>query len=53
MTNPVDLWYHSLARSRSRMGIKVPPFRWKYLLKGWGWRCYVWNKLKRKAGGPL
>ncbi len=49
-------WYAALCRSRSRMGIAFPPFRWSYLREWWGWKAYVltwcnprylWRRLKR------
>lgn len=38
---PVHSWQRLYCSSRCRMGFDVPPFRWRYLLRAWGWRCYV------------
>ena len=40
-TTATDVWLTLYCRSRARMGILPPPFRWRYLLEWWGWRCYV------------
>ena len=42
-----DVWLRLLCRSRSRQGITPPPFRWRYLLRWWGWRVYVLSRLLR------
>ncbi len=49
MSDPVDLWYRLYTRSRSRMGITMPPFQWRYLLHWWGWRWYVLSRVRKRA----
>lgn len=34
-------WFALLCSSRSRVGIKMPPFYWGALKHWWGWRYYV------------
>lgn len=33
--HPCEVWYDVICKSRSRMGIVWPPFRWRYLLEWW------------------
>ena len=43
----VDLWGSLFAKSRARMGLEVPPFRWRCLLRWWGWKGWQTARTQR------
>lgn len=44
----LPIWHDLYLHSRARMGIQVPPFRWRYLLHWWGWRLYVLSQAMKR-----
>lgn len=44
--HPCDIWYGLMCRSRARMGITLPPFRWRYMRKWWAIRFMLRSPMK-------